>query len=66
MLRIHEIDPVEITAIGPIASLAPRRITEPLPNCFSSCERAVSMALLRSSDTIGISSVRLVAALLGC
>ena len=26
---------MEITEIGPIVSLAPRRITEPLPNCFS-------------------------------
>jgi hypothetical protein len=47
-----EIDPVEMTEIGTIASFDPRRITEPLPNCFSSCESAVSIALLRSSATI--------------
>jgi hypothetical protein len=54
---LNEIEPVEITAIGPMASFAPRRMTDPLPNCFSSCERAVSIALLRSSATIVISSV---------
>ena len=30
-----EIDPVLIVEIGTIASLLPRRMIEPLPNCFS-------------------------------
>src|ERR1700722_10808700 len=50
-----EMEPVEMTEMGPMASLAPRRMTEPLPNCFSSCESAVSMALLRSSATVRVS-----------
>jgi hypothetical protein len=53
----NEIDPVEITAIGPTASFDPSRMIEPLPNCFSSAASAVSIALLRSSATLYFSSV---------
>src|SRR5579864_9181235 len=45
----NEIDPVGITAMGTIASFDPKRIIEPLPNCFSICETASSIALPRSS-----------------
>ena len=45
----NEIDPVGITAIGTIASFDPNRMIEPLPNCFSICETASSIALPRSS-----------------
>src|ERR1700683_2743893 len=44
-----EIAPVEITAMGTMASFDPRRMIEPLPNCFSICANARSIALLRSS-----------------
>src|ERR1700689_3586566 len=44
-----EIEPVEITEMGTIASLLPRRMIEPLPNCFSICANAKSMARERSS-----------------
>src|SRR3984885_11070024 len=43
------IEPVEMTEIGTIASLAPRRMMEPLPNCFSIWLRALSTARARSS-----------------
>jgi len=52
-----EIDPVEMTAMGTTASLEPSRMTEPLPNCFSSAASAVSIARLRSSATASFSSV---------
>src|ERR1035438_4286982 len=45
----NEIDPVGITAMGTIASFDPNRMIEPLPNCFSICETASSIALPRSS-----------------
>ena len=45
----NEIDPVEMTEMGTIASLLPRRMMEPFPNCFSICERASSTARERSS-----------------
>src|SRR5580700_8804284 len=45
----NEIDPVGITAIGTIASFDPSRMIEPLPNCFSICANAISIALPRSS-----------------
>ena len=45
-----EIDPVEITEIG-TTSFEPNRMIEPLPNCFSSPDRASSIALERSSAT---------------
>src|ERR1700691_6646880 len=45
----NEIAPVEITEIGTIASFDPNRMIEPLPNCFSICETANSIALPRSS-----------------
>ena len=41
--------PVEITAIGTMASFEPSRMIEPLPNCFSICDTASSIALPRSS-----------------
>src|SRR5579862_353012 len=44
-----EMAPVGITAIGTMASFDPNRMIEPLPNCFSICENARSIALLRSS-----------------
>ena len=43
-----EIAPVGITAMGTI-SFDPSRMMEPLPNCFSICANARSIALLRSS-----------------
>src|SRR5580698_3483522 len=46
-----EMEPVEMTEIG-TTSFEPSRMMEPLPNCFSSPERASSIALLRSSATI--------------
>src|SRR5579885_2766311 len=45
----NEIEPVEMVETGATASLLPRRIIEPLPNCFSICERASSTARVRSS-----------------
>ena len=36
--------PVGMTAMGTMASLFPSRMMEPLPNCFSICERANSIA----------------------
>src|SRR5689334_664987 len=39
-----EMAPVEITEIGTIASLLPRRMIDPLPNCFSICDNARSIA----------------------
>src|SRR5580704_6131296 len=44
-----EIAPVGITAIGTIASFDPSRMIEPLPNCFSICAKAKSIAFARSS-----------------
>jgi hypothetical protein len=44
-------EPVEMTEIG-TTSFDPSRMIEPLPNCFSSPERASSIALLRSSATM--------------
>src|SRR5260370_35509579 len=35
--------------MGTIASFDPNRMIEPLPNCFSICETAISIALPRSS-----------------
>ena len=40
-------EPVGITCTGGRLS-SPRRMTEPLPNCLSICDRATSSALLRS------------------
>ena len=40
---------------GHDASFEPSRMMEPLPNCFSSPDRASSIALLRSSATIFLS-----------
>src|SRR6202040_305488 len=45
----NEIAPVEITAMGTIASFDPNRMIDPLPNCFSICDTANSIALPRSS-----------------
>src|SRR5208282_4118862 len=45
----NEIAPVEITEMGTIASFDPNRMIDPLPNCFSICETASSIALPRSS-----------------
>ncbi len=45
----NEIDPVEITAMGTIASFDPSRMIDPLPNCFSIWDTASSIALPRSS-----------------
>ena len=47
-----EIEPVEMVEMGTTASLLPRRMMEPLPNCFSICESASSTARERSSATI--------------
>src|SRR4029077_13733627 len=48
---------VEITAMGIIASLLPRRMMEPLPNCFSICESARSIALVFSCLSSAIHSL---------
>src|SRR5438552_17372500 len=45
----NEIAPVGMTEIGTMASLEPNRMIEPLPNCFSICANARSIALVRSS-----------------
>src|SRR5579883_3256038 len=45
----NEIEPVEMVETGATASLLPRRIIDPLPNCFSICESASSTARVRSS-----------------
>ena len=45
-----EMEPVEMAAMG-TTSLLPRRMMEPLPNCFSICESAKSIARERSSAT---------------
>src|SRR5436305_3878262 len=44
-----EIEPVEMTAMGTMASLLPSRMIEPFPNCFSIWARARSIALVFSS-----------------
>ena len=44
-------DPVGITSIGARPS-SPSRMTDPLPNCRSICDRAVSRARSRSSDAL--------------
>ena len=41
-------EPVEIASIGAMAPRCPRRMIEPLPNCFSIWPTAMSMALVRS------------------
>ncbi len=38
-----------MTAMGTTASFDPSRMIEPLPNCFSICASARSIARLRSS-----------------
>src|SRR5947207_8364459 len=48
-----EIEPVEITETGTMASFDPRRRIEPLPNCFSIWPRALSKARERSLSSIG-------------
>ena len=47
-----EIEPVEITETGTMASFDPRRRIEPLPNCFSIWLRASSKARERSFSSI--------------
>ncbi|MGH6784048.1 MAG: hypothetical protein ACREBP_05425, partial [Sphingomicrobium sp.] len=42
------IDPVEITSMGAIGPRCPRRMIDPLPNCFSIWPTAMSSALVRS------------------
>ena len=42
------IDPVEMLGTAVTAPCAPRRMIEPLPNCFSIWPTAISMALERS------------------
>src|SRR5579872_1821756 len=49
-----EMEPVEMNAIGTMASLAPSRMIEPRPNCFSIWDSARSMAF----DLSTFSSVR--------
>src|SRR3954470_7106904 len=41
-------DPDEIASSARLGSMLPRRMMEPLPNCFSICENARSIALLFS------------------
>src|ERR1035438_7893127 len=52
-----EIAPVEMIAIGTIASFEPKRMIEPLPNCFSICAKARSIAFVRSSAFIRSSAI---------
>src|SRR6185437_4657810 len=54
-----EMEPVEITAMGTMASLLPNRMMEPLPNCFSIWDNARSIALVFSplSSAIYLSHV---------
>jgi hypothetical protein len=40
--------PVEIVSVGAIAFRWPSRMIAPLPNCFSICPTAASMAFMRS------------------
>ena len=49
-----EMEPVEITAMGTIAYLLPSRIMDPLPNCFSICANARSIALFFSAFSSAI------------
>src|SRR5829696_2428761 len=42
------IEPVEMASMGAIELRWPRRMIEPLPNCFSICPTAMSMAFVRS------------------
>src|SRR5579862_2078487 len=48
----REIDPVEMTETGTIASFDPRRRIEPLPNCFSIWLSVRSKARARSLSSI--------------
>ncbi len=41
-------EPVEMESMGPMVFFWPRRMIEPLPNCFSICPTAMSMARVRS------------------
>src|SRR5258708_19690442 len=58
--RSKEMEPVDITAMGTMASLFPSRMMEPLPNCFSIFASARSIALLFSpfSSAIIVLSMR--------
>src|SRR5947208_2559886 len=49
-----EIEPVEITDTGTMASFDPNRRIEPLPNCFSIWPRARSKARARSFSSMGV------------
>src|SRR5436190_19426094 len=40
----REMDPEEMASIPVVRSHAPSRMMDPLPNCFSICERARSIA----------------------
>jgi hypothetical protein len=56
-------DPDEIASSARLGSMLPRRMIEPLPNCFSICENARSIALffsvLSSAITFFLYFVRL-------
>ena len=41
-------EPVEMDSTGAMTPFWPRRMIEPLPNCFSIWPTAMSMALVRS------------------
>ena len=45
----NEMAPVEMTEMGTIASFEPNRMIDPLPNCFSICDNARSIARAFSS-----------------
>ena len=47
-----EMEPVEITATGTMASFEPRRRIEPFPNCFSIWLKASSKARERSRSSM--------------
>src|ERR1017187_7673192 len=47
-----EVDPVEMTETGTMASFDPRRRIEPLPNCFSIWLKASSKARERSFSSM--------------
>src|ERR1043166_121732 len=47
-----EMDPVEITVTGTMASFEPRRMIDPLPNCFSIWLKVRSSARVRSLSSM--------------
>jgi hypothetical protein len=62
----NEIAPVEITAIGTMASFDPSRMMEPLPNCFSICAKCDIDCLGTLAKTLSVAfNVAFIVALFG-